>query len=420
MRYNFLFTNKTKCLKLNLNPMKRSIFNIIFILTLFTSGCETSIQDSISSSQYYKQYGTFYDDHMYSVYPLNGGCLISGSFEDESDSSWAYVIKTSSDGMKEWDTAFNDNTNAKAYDALYTSNRGILVAVGKEVNEDTCYLSVVAFEMDGIISNTTDTVISASGINDLKIRELENGTIRLFSHIYRYSENNADFNSYILVHDFYPDSGLFETVSYEIEEQSVGGIAVETNGNTSYLGYTFKENNSDSTNIRLMSILGNFVSWNNSYGAKNSSETCSDIIIEEQGILLTGNYKYGNSHQIFILNSDFDGSQFVSSTIQKDDFTGQLDIGSFTINKDNNFVFAGSISTGVDRSDIVFLETTRSGENINFKTFGTEAKKPGKNTGLKIKYIEQSDSYILAGELEPVNNTNICIFSLNSKGSWID
>jgi hypothetical protein len=402
--------------------MKSRIYIITLIIALLTLGCETKI-NTVSSTQFYKLYGTFHNDHMHSVYPLNGGWLISGSYEDEADSSWAYVIKTLPNGMKEWDTAFNGNVNARAYDALSTvisDEHKILVAVAKELPEDTCYLSVAQLNLDGSEVLTIDSLIHASGFNNLKIRKLDNGTVRLFSQIYKVAENSTDVVSYIFVHDFTTDSGLVERVSHEIEEVVVGNIVVETKENTSYLGYTFKENNTGLTDVRLMCIIGNSITWNRAFGDKNSSESCSDIIIEDQGIILTGNYIDNNSTQIYLLNASFNGDQNASSTIQIDDVTEQFEIGSFTLNKSDNFVFTGKITTGVERSDIFFLETTRAGENIDdIISFGTGAKKPGSSTGLIIKYIEQNDGYILAGELEPVNNTDICLFSLDSKGSWV-
>lgn len=401
--------------------MKSSIFTLTLILTFFLTGCETELNSYVSDKYYYKLYGTFHNDHMQAIHQLNDGWLLVGSYEGEADSSWAFVCKSLPDGMMDWDTAFNDNMNAKAYDAIYTSGGDILVAVAKQDNENKCYLSVVEMSIEGTIDNTTDTLVNASLFKDLKIRQMGDGTIRLFSLVKLTPTSSQNELNNIFVHDYYPDSGLVENVSYEIDTRTEDEIVVTNRGNTSYLGFTFYENEqvSDAKDIRLMAICGKYIEWNSSFGSQGVTETCSDILVEDQGLTIAGNYSDSDSYEVVVLNTDFNGYQLATTNIQFEDYAGQWGINSMTVNDSNNFVFTGEINTGVDRTDIIFLETTRAGGYIRDKRFGSFGESQGNSKGLKIKYLENSNNYILAGELAPINNTDICVFSLDRLGNWI-
>ncbi len=403
--------------------MKKSIFTIMGLLALFVLGCETELNTSINSQYYYKIYGTYYNDHIQSIYQLNDGSwLISGYNIDEADSTWAFICKSNPDGMVDWDTSFNDQMNTKAFDAIYSSSgENILVATASEVNTNTCYLSVIEMGMQGDITFRMDSLIHVLSICDLKIRQLQDGSIRLFSLVNMEAELSGKNSQFLLVHDYYRDNGIVKKVSYEIDEKTEGSIVVKnSNSNTAYVGFTFYEKASDSyTDIRLMAINGKYITWNKTFGSNNISETCSDMIMENQGITLSGNYEDAGSYGIYMLNTDLNGNQIASSTIQFDVYSESWGINSFVLNDSNNFVFTGYLNTGIDRSDIIFLETKHDGRIVRYNRFGSQGARQGNNIGFKVMFQENINGYILAGELEPVNNSDICIFSLDREGNWV-
>lgn len=405
--------------------MQKVYFNISLLLFILFCGCESmEIVDPVQKQNFFKLYGSYYNDYMLSVKQCKDlSLLISGYMSITEEESTAYLCKSTPYGIVEWDTTFNENINSKAHDmAILSDSSSFYMVMSEYAGFDTIKLTLFEMDFSGATLSIDSTLVSGSYANSIRIAILENEQVRLYTQVEFTNIEDEVIKSAVVVHDLVDSIGLVQKVVYDFKQSIVDPIRIaHGNDNVIYLAATIREDQSSNefTDIRVFAVASNGVSWDNNYGIRGISESCSDIIFNDNQLSITGNYKDSERQKIYLLHLDLFGARLGSDTISVYDRTSDISVNSFVLNDSNNFVFTGSIKTGIGTSDILFMETRKTGENIRYKTYGSNGEQAGESKGLSVLFLKEFNNYLLAAELEVINNKDISIMRVDRQGNWI-
>lgn len=410
--------------------MKIKAILLVVLVIFFFSTCEKDIEDPIPQEYFFKLYGGFHNDYILSVEDLpENGLLIAGysSVEkytlesgDAETSFWPYLCKILPTGMIDWDTLFDSNyENSFVHHALAVSNKtSILSVISHPVSHDSTQLFLQPIAFDGTMSSPASVYIDAAKILNARIVEQNNGNVRLVVQVERTISNTS--KPYLLVYDLIGNDSLDKSLDLGFTNYPAGMIQVAyTSDDQIIVGTTVKENIAGKTNISLLAIKDKTTNWNKPIRSESASLSCNELKLINGEIVISGNQIENDINSFFTVTANpatGDETSRISFTVE--DWTLPV-CTAFTINDSNNYVYTGYIPTGIESSDIIFVEATKAGKLIRTNTYGSEEAETGKNVGKSIRYLG-GNNYLLSGELEPLTNLDICLFRLNQEGKWID
>jgi hypothetical protein len=410
--------------------MKIKAILLTGLVIFFFSACEKNIEDPIPQEHFFKLYGSFHNDYILSVEDLpENGLLVAGyssveKYTLESDNAetsfWPYLCKILPSGMIDWDTLFGSNyENSFVHHALAVGNKtSILSVISHPVSHDSTQLFLQSLAFDGTMSSPASVYVDAAKILNARIVEQNDGGIRLVVQVERTISNTT--KPYLLVYNLMGNDSLDKSLDMGFTNYPTGMIQVAyTSTDQIIVGTTVKENTAGKTNISLLAIGDKTTSWNKTIRSESASLSCNELRLINGEIVITGNQIENNINSVLTVTANpADGTETSRIAFAVEDWTLPV-CTAFTINDNNNYVYTGYVPTGIERSDIIFVEATKDGKLVRTNTYGSNGKEAGKNAGRSIRYLG-GDNYLLSGELEPITNLDICLFRLNTEGNWID
>ncbi len=402
-------------------------YSILISLLMACSDIETG--QPVELEYFYKLYGSFNFEYILSVEETSdGGLFISGfTTEEEWDSKLddsealtkPYMCKILPSGMVEWEPEFTDIYNyGMAQDVkVLKKNPGILSIITQAHNTDTTLMHLVRID-NAELTKLTTIKVPAKKIPNAQIVELSNGDIRVVTQV---ENENSSIELFRLINS---DSlSSFHSVAL-FEENISGRIKVLVDSDDLIVvGGSIKENPTEEngpTDIRLIAIRGKTTFWNTKIGESEVSESCEDVKIIDGKYVVAGNRIKDNSYEILNLTFEPISGNVSDELFFEVDGIDKPICSSFVLNDSNNFAYTGYSEINDTKSDILFIEATRKGEIKKINRFGSNGIENGRNKGKSIHHSKGQNYYFLTGEMEPINNTDICLFKLNLLGEWID
>jgi hypothetical protein len=408
--------------------MNKIIRLLAFCIIAVNFSCnDTELGQPEEKPYFYKLYGGYYNDHINAVKQnQDGSLLIAGYAQNGVEETWGYISKTLPTGMLDWDTTFFNNIDSKAFDVYSVENQNeYRVACSQKYTDDSTFLYLLTLSPEGIITDSVSTKILATEIQNSQIIYQNDGSIRLLSQIIRRDKTTELEFGFLIIHDLSTQGTLEEAFSMELNQEVMGKVLVQYNTEQSiYVSVTVKEktdgNSTDFTDVRVLFINDNSVIWDNDYGETGMSESCFDLKIVNNAVVIAGNYKNSETAQkIYLLTLDLEGVKISSNIIGVNNIEQDISCTAFAVNDSNNFVFCGDVKTGIGMSDILFFESKQNGDNVRKVIYGSQGASAGESVGKSIHFMSNENAYLMTGEMESINNNDICIFKLNRNGDWI-
>ena len=402
-------------------------YTILFSILIACSDIETG--QPVDLDYFYKLYGGFDNDYILSVQEMDdGGLFISGFTSEEwwNDEvkynevlTRPYLCKILPTGMVDWDTVLREGYDyAMAYDIIQLKHAPeVLTAIAQAYNNDTTLLHILKVR-NSVLDTMLTAKIKAKQINNAQIVELSNGGLRIVLQL-------EDQNSLIRIYEL-TDNNSLSALPFDANLQPgeiSGKIKVEVaSEDLIVIGATVNENNQENstTDVRVIATFGKLTAWDRKNGGAGISETCEDIKIVDENIVVVGNQTQDGKQEFLNLTLEPTGGKITKQLTFSVDEINTPVCRSFTVNDSNNFVYTGYSVLGDKKSDIIFVEATQEGDVVRINTFGSDGKADGENKGKSIHCARGEGYYFLAGEMEPINNSDICLFKLNKFGKWVD
>jgi hypothetical protein len=363
--------------------MKR-IIGIILLLALTNVVCAETAPDE----EWSKTFGGIDDDRAYSVQQTSdGGYIITGitdSYGAGSRDVW--LVKTDSDGNKQWDKTFGGTNIDDASSVQQTSDGGyILAGYTGSYGAGGFDFWLVKTDSEG---NKEWNRTFGETVRDeaYSVRQTSDGGYILtgFTESYGYdfwilktdSDGNKQWNAIF--------GGISWDVAHSVQQTSDGGYILA--GYTGSYGAGF----TDAWLVKTDSS-GNKV-WDNTFGGANTDWADSVQQTSDGGYILAGHtmsYGAGNG-DFWLVKTDSDGNKQWDKTFGG---TGRDEAYSVQQTSDDGYILAGfTESYGAGFTDAWLVKTDSEGNKVWDKTLG------GANNDRADSVQQTSDGgYILAG-----------------------
>lgn len=407
-------------------------------LLLFLFSCEEITEPgNVEQDFYFKVYGNFHDDYLTHFELGNDGTYafvgystektIEGANTIYNTSLWPFFYKAAENGNVVSTFYTNESfIGVRFFHAKYVNN-DIYVTAGSLPQNDTIELALLRFKQDTQLPDTLySKKLRAAEFTHSEIVVYDDQSIMLYTQIVK-PDNKGNLQTHIVIDDLEGD-----IKSFDLGYTTLDKIKVKYLGNEHVIiGTTVPAQKdaptSSKSNIRLISLIKNDRTWDESFYDSTRIESCVDLHYDNTNskIIAVGNFvnsagNYGLIKiQVLLSNGELDNMKAISYPGFGE---GQTTCNSFTLNTKGNYVFTGSHTYSAENSDLFFLETTPDlaivSNNQEANLFGSNNQKPGNNKGLFVNYSNATGSYFVAGQIMAISNFDIALFKLNEEGIW--
>jgi hypothetical protein len=410
-----IMLNKNVILKLkNFIHMNRLIIRLIIAAIPFLAiSCSKIPVDNPKNLDYFmKFYGNYHNDNLYdiSITP-NEEIVLAGYRNIGEDQEEAWIIKTGTDGMVEWEKEYSDSNNYRGYGLLVDEN--IYFARYEKVGGETQNGFLFEYNMDGTVIDSTEFFIQADEVKDIKFMT-NNTNIRLVAHIVK------DLNDEI--HIFEATSDAVSLISKNQLHSTLDGSMYyyEQENGDFYITGSIQEAGSDNyTDVMVSHIVDDNIVWSYTYGDENVTEKSSGIVLLNENLYVAATELIdpaANEWQVHLRKMSSTGSD--EEIINISDLTGNNTSYDMIVNGENEFVFVGERRIDDQTSKVFMARTSLTGEVLSENEYGGDiglcrgrfvVSLPGENKG-----------FVIAGNISTsADAKDILVVKANETGEWI-
>jgi hypothetical protein len=388
---------------------------IIATLPFLAISCNEIPADNPKSLDYFmKFYGNYHNDNLYDIsITQNEEIVLAGYRSVNEDQEEAWIIKTGTNGMVEWEKAYSGLNNHRGYGLLVNEN--IYFAGYKKTDESTQEGFLCQYSMEGSVIDSVYFNILADEVKDIKF--LTNNTnIRFVVHIA--TDNSDEIHIYEVTAgndvNLISKNQLYSTIdgSMYYYEQENGDL---------YLTGSIKEVDNDQySNIMVSHIVDDNIVWSYSYGEQGETEKSSGIVLLNDMLYVAATEildPAADEGQVYLMQLNSTGLDEVIINVA---LTGNNTSYDMLVNGDEEFVFVGERRFDEQNSKVFMARTSLTGDVLSENEYGNKGLCQGR---FVVNLPGENKGFIIAGNMSTSGvNTDakdVIVIKANETGEWI-
>ncbi len=408
-----IMLNKNVILRLkNFIHMNRLIIRLIIAAIPFLAiSCSEIPADSPKSLDYFmKFYGNYHNDNLYdiSITP-NEEIVLAGYRNIGEDQEEAWIIKTGTDGMVEWEKEYSDSNNYRGYGLLV--DESIYFARYEEVGGETQNGVLFEYNMDGTVIDSLEFFIQADEVKDIKFMT-NNTNIRLVAHIVE-GENDE-------IHIFEATSDTVNLISKNQLHSALDGSMYyyeQENGDFYITGSIQEVGSVDYTDVMVSHIVDDNIVWSYTYGDENVKEISSGIVLLNENLYIAATEIVNlatNEGQVFLWQMSSTGLEEEIINVPLEGNNTSYDM---IVNGDIEFVFVGERKIDDQNSKVFMARTSLVGEPLSENEYGNLGLCRGR---FVVNLPGENKGFVIAGNISTsADAKDILVVKANETGEWI-
>lgn len=392
--------------------MKRIVKLIVTVLPIFILSCNDITVDNPEPLDYFmKFYGNYHNDKLYDIKATtNEEIILTGYRVNAEGSENAWIIKTSTDGMVEWEKEYSGTNNFRGYGLFVDQN---IYYAGFEMSELTNNQQgfLCNYSMDGNLIDSLSFNIMADEVKDIKFLN-HNANHRFLVHV---ALNGSDrLNIYELNNNeinLISTNPLYNTIEgsiYFYEEQ---------NGDLYITGSFNEVDNEGFSDIMVTRFVDDNILWSYNYGEAGITEEASGIVLFDNSLYIAASNKNNSEENVYILKLTSSGLDAETINV---DLTGNNTSYSMIVNSTNEFVFVGERKIDEYISKVFMARTSLTGEVLLENEYGYEGTSRGR---FVINLTGTRKGFIIAGNIATSSASedavDVLVIKVDEFGEWI-
>lgn len=386
---------------------------IIAIIPFLAISCSEIPVDSPKSLDYYmKFYGNYHNDNLYDISITQNEEIVLAGYRNVNEAQEeAWIIKTGTDGMVEWEKTYSGLNNQRGYGLFVNEN----IYFAGYVDDSTQTGFLRQYNMDGTVIDSTEFSIQADEVKDIKF--LTNNTnIRFVVHIAK--GGSDEIHIYELTSSFEANlvskNQLHSTLdgSMYYYEQENGDL---------YLTGSIKEVDNDQySDIMVSHIVDDNIVWSYSYGEQGETEKSSGIVLLNDILYVTATKildPVADEGQVYLIQMSSTG---LNAEILNLSLIGNNTSYDMLVNGDEEFVFVGERRIDEQNSKVFMARTSLTGEVLSENEYGYKGLCRGR---FVVKLQGENKGFIIAGNMSTsgvnADAKDILVIKANETGEWI-
>jgi hypothetical protein len=395
----------------NLKLMNRLMIKLLIaIISIIAISCDKITVDSPKDLDYFmKFYGNYYNDNLYDIGITQAEEIVLAGYRNlDEDQEEAWIIKTGTDGMVEWEKTYSGLNSQRGYGLLVDGN----IYFTRYTTEDGSPQGFLyVYNMDGTVVDSSDFSIDGDEVEDIDFMKKsinrrfvaqvkKDGKHEL--HIYEISASNQA----VLVSKNQLHSVVDERMYYYEQE----------NGDFYITGSIQEVDNETYSDIMVSHIVDDNIVWSYSYGEPGVTEKSSGITLLNDLLYVAATEildPVANEGQVYLMKMNTIG---LEAEIYDINLTGNNTSYDMIVNGDNEFAFIGERID--DQNSKVFMaRTSLTGDVLSENEYGYK----GLNRGRFIVNLPgENKGFIIAGDITTsANAKDILVIKANETGEWI-
>lgn len=388
---------------------------IAFFMILFWVSCEeVVVKEPVKQDYFMKFYGGFHSDQITDIIVNSDEHIVMTGFRNSAEGrEKAWVIKTNEQGMVVWENMVDGSDDCKGY-GVFTD--GVINQIGcyEKPESDVQKGFFFRYDQEGSIIDSLYFDINADVVKDMKFLSTGSG-LRFYAHINRNGDDEIVFyklkNKNIVT---VTTNNLYNTISGRLFKHE------KANGDVLFCGNINENGETGETDILIVHMENNSISWTNIYGKEGISEKSAGIMSQSGFIYLAKNvFTKQNAPENFIVQKlDVGGvpiDQYIANLSEKNyvcDFVNSTD--------KNELVFTGYKQVDNKNTSAFMARDSIKGTSVVEKTYGYK----GVTKGRFIRKLPNEKGYVIAGTVSTsgLNSEakDVMVIKVNQECEWIN
>ena len=396
----------------NLKLMNRLMIRLLIAIIPFMAiSCSKITIDNPKSLDYFmKFYGNYYNDNLYDIGITQDQEIVLAGYRSNSEElEEAWIIKTGTDGMVEWEKAYSGHNNFRGYGLLLDEN---IYFAGYEERVDSTQIGFLYhYNLDGSLIDSTFFEIEVDEVKDIKFMT-NNTNIRFVAHIAR---NNSDE---IYIYEI-TASNQVNLISKNKLYSTLNGSMYyyeQENGGFYITGSIQEVDNEKYSDIMVSHILDDNIVWSYNYGEPGVTEKSSGITLLNDLLYVAATEildPVADEGQVYLMKMNAIG---LEAEIYNIALTGNNTSYDMIVNGDNEFAFIGERKD--DQTSKVFMaRTSLIGDVLSENEYGYKGLSRGR---FIVNLPGENKGFIIAGDISTSDDAkDIIVIKANETGEWI-
>ena len=397
----------------NLKIMNRLIIKLlIVIIPIMAISCDKITVDSPKDLDYFmKFYGNYYNDNLYDIGVTQDEEIVLAGYRNlDEDQEEAWIIKTGTDGMVEWEKAYSGSNNFRGYGLLLDENI-YFAGYEEKAGESTQIGFLCQYNMEGAVVDSVTFNIIADEVKDIKFMT-NNTNIRFVAHIAR---NNSDE---IYIYEI-TASNQVNLISKNKLYSTLNGSMYyyeQENGGFYITGSIQEVDNENYSDIMVSHIVDDNIVWSYSYGEPGVTEKSSGITLLNDLLYVAATEildPVADEGQVYLMKMNTIG---LEAEIYDIALAGNNTSYDMIVNGDNEFAFIGE-RVDDQNSKVFMARTSLTGDVLSENEYGYKGLNRGR---FIINLPGENKGFIIAGDITTsADAKDILVIKANETGEWI-
>lgn len=281
----------------------KSILLLLFLTSLFMTGCNifNSDSDDSSKSEIDLSVSMAVNPNANSIIRHSGSYVVLSTAQLQEEDRAFHLLNVNKNGATRWEQVFGGQGNEQAHELIQLESGGLfIIGSSSSFNDEDVY---------AIKTTDNGSVQWAQPFRPVKPNQIYNesagytaietstGNILIGGRTMGFETGSGSFLSFLMMID--PEGNELWTQIYDFQ------FAVHAIAETEDDGFVFTGRLEDNTTIVKTDLTGNII-WKQSLSSGNSKEF-NNILVTEKGYLIGGNQPFSNTDQIRLIQTNKEG-----------------------------------------------------------------------------------------------------------------